>query len=208
MTFIRNWRDPAKSTMAQQWRTDGRYACETPGLTPPAIGTTHNLEAAYQMLFPGEAAPVHAHSMSALRFGLTGRGARMIIDGDRIPMEPGDLVLTPGWSWHGHVHPAGDGPVVWMDALDVPFVLGLRGGFQDVPPVGIDSPPHDLVMASEGGPHRLRCRLPQRRRALDIGEQERDRPRRRCHRHSLPRPGECCSRWRRRGPRRLLAVKG
>src|ERR1039457_5623312 len=37
--------------------------------------------------------------------------------------------LTPGWSWHGHVHPGGDEPVVWMDGLDVPFVLGLRAGF-------------------------------------------------------------------------------
>ena len=81
------------------------------------------------MLFPGESAPVHAHSMSALRFGLAGSGARMVIDGDRVPMEPGDLVLTPGWSWHGHVHPGGDEPVVWMDGLDVPFVLGLRAGF-------------------------------------------------------------------------------
>jgi gentisate 1,2-dioxygenase len=53
----------------------------------------------------------------------------MIIDGDRVPMEPGDLVLTPGWSWHGHVHPGGDEPVVWLDGLDVPFVMGLRAGF-------------------------------------------------------------------------------
>jgi gentisate 1,2-dioxygenase len=100
-----------------------------PGFTPPAIGTTHTLAATYQMLFPGETAPVHAHSMSALRFGLAGTGARMIIDGDRVPLEPGDLVLTPGWSWHGHVHPGSDEPVVWFDGLDVPFVLSLRAGF-------------------------------------------------------------------------------
>jgi gentisate 1,2-dioxygenase len=53
----------------------------------------------------------------------------MIIDGDRVPMEPGDLILTPGWSWHGHVHPGGGEPVVWLDGLDVPFVMGLRAGF-------------------------------------------------------------------------------
>jgi gentisate 1,2-dioxygenase len=100
-----------------------------PGLTPPAVGATATIAAAYQMLFPGESAPVHAHSMSALRFGLAGHGARMIIDGDRVPMEPGDLILTPGWSWHGHAHPGGDEPVVWLDGLDVPFVLGLRAGF-------------------------------------------------------------------------------
>jgi gentisate 1,2-dioxygenase len=100
-----------------------------PGLAPPAVGATSTLAASYQMLFPGETAPVHAHSMSALRFGLAGSGARMIIDGDRVPMEPGDLILTPGWSWHGHVHPGGDEPVVWLDGLDVPFVMGLRAGF-------------------------------------------------------------------------------
>jgi hypothetical protein len=100
-----------------------------PGLAPPAVGATPTLAASYQMLFPGETAPVHAHSISALRFGLAGRGARMIIDGDRVPMEPGDLILTPGWSWHGHVHPGGDQLVVWLDGLDVPFVMGLRAGF-------------------------------------------------------------------------------
>ena len=76
-----------------------------PGLPAPALGATPTIAATYQMLFPGESAPVHAHSMSAMRFGLAGSGARMIIDGDRVPMEPGDLILTPGWSWHGHVHP-------------------------------------------------------------------------------------------------------
>jgi gentisate 1,2-dioxygenase len=100
-----------------------------PGVAPPAVGATATLAASCQMLFPGETAPVHAHSMSALRFGLAGSGARMIIDGDRVPMEPGDLILTPGWSWHGHVHPGGDEPVVWLDGLDVPFVMALRTGF-------------------------------------------------------------------------------
>jgi gentisate 1,2-dioxygenase len=115
-----------------------------PGLTPPAVGTTPTLVASYQMLFPGETAPVHAHSMSALRFGLAGSGARMIIDGDRVPMEPGDLILTPGWSWHGHVHPGGDEPVVWLDGLDVPFVMGLRAGFyRDDPHAGNPLPSRD-----------------------------------------------------------------
>jgi gentisate 1,2-dioxygenase len=100
-----------------------------PGLAPPAEGATPTIAAAYQMLLPGESAPVHAHSMSALRFGLTGSGALMVVDGDRVPMEPGDLILTPGWSWHGHVHPGDGDPVVWMDGLDVPFVMGLRAGF-------------------------------------------------------------------------------
>ena len=103
------------------------------------------------MLFPGEQAPVHAHSISAIRFGLAGSGARMIIDGDRVPMEPGDLILTPGWSWHGHVHPGGDEPVVWMDGLDVPFVLGLRAGFiRDDPYSGDPLPIRDTTGTTAG----------------------------------------------------------
>jgi len=126
-----------------------------PGLTPPGVGATPTIAAAYQMLFPGESAPVHAHSMSALRFGLTGRGARMVIDGDRVPMEPGDLILTPGWSWHGHVHPGGDEPVVWMDGLDAPFVLGLRAGFFRDDPYSGDPLPVRDAMGTAIGPATL-----------------------------------------------------
>ena len=112
------------------------------------------------MLFPGEKAPVHAHSISAIRFGLAGSGARMIIDGDRVPMEPGDLILTPGWSWHGHVHPGGDEPAVWMDGLDVPFVLGLRAGFiRDDPYSGDPLPVRDTT---EPAPEPPRCSRPAR----------------------------------------------
>ena len=75
----------------------------------------------------------------------------MIIDGDRVPMEPGDLILTPGWSWHGHVHPGGDEPAVWMDGLDVPFVLGLRAGFiRDDPHSGDPLPVRDTTGTGAG----------------------------------------------------------
>jgi gentisate 1,2-dioxygenase len=124
-----------------------------PGLDVPAA--TPTIAAAYQMLFPGESAPVHAHSMSALRFGLAGHGARMIIDGDRVPMEPGDLILTPGWSWHGHVHPGGDEPVVWMDGLDVPFVLGLRANFFRDDPYEADPLPVYGTAGTAAGPSML-----------------------------------------------------
>ena len=67
-----------------------------PGLTPPAFGATPTLVAAYQMLLPGESAPVHAHSFSALRFGASGDAARMVVDGQRVPMHPGDLAAHPG----------------------------------------------------------------------------------------------------------------
>jgi gentisate 1,2-dioxygenase len=74
-----------------------------PRLTPAAAGATATTAAAYQMLFPGESIPVHAHSISALRFVLAGSGARIVIDRDRVPTEPGDLILVaaiPAWTWH------------------------------------------------------------------------------------------------------------
>jgi gentisate 1,2-dioxygenase len=44
-----------------------------------------------------------------------------VVDGVRIDMRPGDVLLTPGWSWHGHGND-GDRPGYWIDFLDVPTV--------------------------------------------------------------------------------------
>ena len=79
--------------------------------------TITNLNAGYQILLPGESARPHRHSMNALRFVLDGNGASTVVDGKACPMFEGDLVLTPGWTWHEHIHP-GDGPIVWLDVLD------------------------------------------------------------------------------------------
>jgi gentisate 1,2-dioxygenase len=55
--------------------------------------------------------------MNALRFVMSGSGALTVVDGKACPMEMGDLVTTPGWCWHEHVH-RGEGPIVWLDVLD------------------------------------------------------------------------------------------
>ncbi|MEA2905452.1 MAG: gentisate 1,2-dioxygenase [Alphaproteobacteria bacterium] len=86
----------------------------------PSAGTTTNLSAALQVLLPGEAARPHRHTMNALRFVIEGKGAHTVVDGKSCLMEEGDLVITPGWTWHEHVH-KGSGPIVWMDALDAPL---------------------------------------------------------------------------------------
>jgi len=82
--------------------------------------TTTNLTTALQILLPGEKARPHRHTMNALRFVIEGRGASTIVDGKDCPMEEGDLVITPGWTWHEHVH-RGSAPIVWLDALDAPL---------------------------------------------------------------------------------------
>ncbi len=88
-------------------------------------GTTHTLSAAVQMVLPGEVAPSHRHTMAALRFILEGEAAVTIVDGEPCSMSPGDLVLTPGWAFHGHLNQS-HGPMVWMDCLDRPLVHSLR----------------------------------------------------------------------------------
>ena len=51
------------------------------------------------MLLPGEVAPAHRHSQSALRFVLEGGdGAFTTVRGERLGMHPGDLILTPSFS--------------------------------------------------------------------------------------------------------------
>ncbi len=91
-----------------------------PNLRSASIGATPTLTAALQILKPGEYARPHRHSPSALRFVLEGEGASTIVDGKECYMEEGDLITTPGWTWHEHIH-RGTRPIVWLDSLDVPL---------------------------------------------------------------------------------------
>jgi gentisate 1,2-dioxygenase len=85
----------------------------------PSVKT---LVAAYQMVKAGEQARSHRHTANALRLVLeTGENAFTIVDGLKIPMEPGDVLLTPNWSWHGHSNEATSN-AYWMDFLDVPMI--------------------------------------------------------------------------------------
>jgi gentisate 1,2-dioxygenase len=106
------------------------------GLRNPAGYTaTHTLTCAIQYLLPDEAAPAHRHTPSALRFIITGTGTTTTVNGTRLPMRPGDLLLTPSWCWHDHRH-HGDAPMAWLDVLDVPLVQACRSGFHELYPQG------------------------------------------------------------------------
>jgi gentisate 1,2-dioxygenase len=108
-----------------------------PDAKPGEFHTITNLNAGLQVILPGEVARPHRHSMDALRFVLDGSGAVTRVDGKLAPMERGDLVITPGWCWHEHWH-EGDGPIVWLDVLNVQTHLAL-GTFKFEP-----GPPHDV----------------------------------------------------------------
>jgi gentisate 1,2-dioxygenase len=89
---------------------------------------TQSLYAGLQLILPGEIAPSHRHTQSALRFIVEGSGAWTAVDGERSTMRPGDFIITPSWTWHDHGSEA-DGPVVWLDGLDIPMVRFFDAGF-------------------------------------------------------------------------------
>lgn len=91
---------------------------------------TSSLYAGLQLILPGEVAPAHRHTQSALRLVLDGEGAYTAVDGERTTMRRGDFIVTPAWTWHDHGHP-GQGPVIWLDGLDIPVVRFLGAGFAE-----------------------------------------------------------------------------
>ena len=91
---------------------------------------TNSLYAGLQLILPGEVAPAHRHSQSALRLVLDGEGAYTAVDGERTTMRRGDFIITPAWTWHDHGN-LGDQPVVWLDGLDIPTVRFLDAGFAE-----------------------------------------------------------------------------
>src|SRR6187401_3219728 len=102
---------------------------ENPGLRGQSKITT-SLFAGVQMVVPGDIAPAHRHSQSALRFVLEGKGAATAVDGEKTLMEPGDFVITPSWTWHDHGNDSQE-PMVWMDGLDIPIVAAFDAQFAE-----------------------------------------------------------------------------
>jgi gentisate 1,2-dioxygenase len=141
------WHEPKPEFVPAHWRyQQSRAALDAAGrlidvslaerrnlvLRNPAPGTnfetTRTLVCAYQMILPGEMAPSHRHSSHALRVILDAKGSFSIVNGEKMPMETGDVVLTPGGCWHGHGHDGAE-PAYWLDVLDVPLIQLLEPMF-------------------------------------------------------------------------------
>ena len=99
-----------------------------PGLGLENMQATPSIYIGMQLILPRETAPNHKHSPSAVRLVVEGRGGYTVVDGERLPMERGDLILTPSGLWHEHGN-GGTEPVVWLDALDLPTVLALEASY-------------------------------------------------------------------------------
>src|SRR5207237_10748618 len=93
----------------------------------PGVSASNTLVANIQIVMPGEIARAHRHSGAALRLIIEGGGSYTVVNGARLPMAPGDLVLTPNWTCPAHANDT-DGPMIWLDGLDTPLVRMLEAG--------------------------------------------------------------------------------
>ena len=91
---------------------------------------TDTLYAGLQLILPGEVAPSHRHTQSALRFVMHGNGAYTAVDGEKTIMRPGDFIITPSWTWHDHGNESNE-PMIWLDGLDIPMVNHFSASFAE-----------------------------------------------------------------------------
>src|ERR671914_110904 len=105
---------------------------ENPGMRGESC-ITQSLYAGLPLILPGEVAPSHRHSQSALRLIVEGAGAYTAVDGERTVMRPGDFIITPSWTFHDHGNP-GSEPVVWLDGLDIPILQTFGAQFHELYP--------------------------------------------------------------------------
>ena len=95
-----------------------------------AMRATQTLYAGIQLVLPGEIAPCHRHTQTAIRFVIEGSGAVTTVDGAATEMARGDMVVTPQWTWHDHRN-EGDEPAIWLDILDTPLIDALDTVFRE-----------------------------------------------------------------------------
>jgi gentisate 1,2-dioxygenase len=97
---------------------------------PGESRTTSTMYAAIQLIMPGEIAPAHRHTASALRFMIEGEGAFTVVGGERTTMRQGDFVITPAWAFHDHGN-SGREPCAWLDGLDIHLVSFFETMFSE-----------------------------------------------------------------------------
>ncbi|KAJ5679440.1 Lipoamide Acyltransferase [Penicillium macrosclerotiorum] len=88
-----------------------------PNMSPPY--TTDTIYGGLQIVNPGETAPAHRHIAFAARFIIDGEGFTAV-EGKRMPLKRGDVIVTPTWHWHDHGNESKE-PVIWLDMLNLPL---------------------------------------------------------------------------------------
>ncbi|MDP3136803.1 MAG: cupin domain-containing protein, partial [Burkholderiaceae bacterium] len=126
------WRDlePLLEELGRQLSLEPGGNRRTLRLSNPGLpfGTTNTFWGSIQVILPGEVASNHRHTASAFRFIMKGGGATTTVNGERYPMNEGDLVLTPSMMWHDHEY-KGDTPMIWLDVLDISMTRSMSAVF-------------------------------------------------------------------------------
>jgi gentisate 1,2-dioxygenase len=97
---------------------------------PGSSKITASMYAGYQLIMPGEVAPAHRHTASALRIVLQGNGGYTAVAGEKTRMSRGDFIITPNMAWHDHGQEDAE-PVIWVDGLDVHMVNFFETAFME-----------------------------------------------------------------------------
>ena len=108
------------------------------------------------MMRPGETVTAHRHIHSTMMYITHGKGAYTIVNGEKISISAGDLVLAPNWYWHEHGN-LSDTDIVWMTGLDrslvklfdAIFFEGFPGKHQEVTAVDDGITPRSSVPAAD-----------------------------------------------------------
>ncbi len=129
LPFLWNWREVRDALMKAKdsigIELAERRAIRLVSPHVPGKSTSHTLQFTFSIVNPGEVARAHRHNMAAIRFVVQGRGACTTVEGEQFPMEEGDLILTPNWTWHDHFN-GSDEPIIWLDGLDGPMIQSLN----------------------------------------------------------------------------------
>jgi gentisate 1,2-dioxygenase len=140
----------ASHNMVPAEQTERRNLIMVNPIEGNTYATTRHLVAAYQCVMAGDTARTHRHSAAALRLVLAGQaGTYTVVNGARIDMAPGDVVLTPAWCWHGHANESSE-TSYWIDFLDIPFIQLTEAMFFEPYPAG------GLEPISQRGPSPMR----------------------------------------------------
>ena len=118
-------------------------ARRTVQLINPALtvqkATTRTFQVSIQLVKPGETAECHRHTFNAMRFVIQSKGMYTTAEGEQMIMEPGDLLIQPGWAWHDHTNKTNE-PAIWLDLLDHPLTRYLDSMFSEVYAEGVAQP--------------------------------------------------------------------
>ncbi len=118
-------------------------ARRTVQLINPALtaekATSRTLHVSIQLVKPGETAQAHRHTFNAMRFVVQSNGMYTTAEGEQQIMEPGDLLIQPGWAWHDHTNNTNE-PAIWLDLLDHPLTFNFDSMLSEVYGEGASQP--------------------------------------------------------------------